>query len=341
MGLTTTRYFRWDDPGALKLDGTAGSFYAIIKNCLVAAGWSVAFDDPVNFKVALRNSQAHGGSGGYVRVHDDGSFTGGGRVASWRVYEDMTDIDTGTGQCCDDWIWKAREAGGANGADAVRRCYVISCDERTVYVSTWVGDDNASPRGVNPTPPDVTGASCAQQVAMAVGGDYDAFIVGDPGVWGAGMTTQNPSTGTTASVPSWLGGQLRYDFLINLSNTVKLSRKYDLSTTPVQAALLTPWMTNHAHGTGANLNPPMRASDPFTTVPALIHDGTTLRGRARGLFAPLNDMVTNGGAPLGAHKSPYLDGAGLQLVALAGGVTSTANGTIRLFAETAKSWDDI
>ena len=341
MGLTTTRYIRWDDPGALKLDGTPGSFYAIIKAYLVAAGWSIEFDDPGNFKIALRNSMAHGGSGGYLRVHDDGSFTGGGRVASWRVYESMTDIDTGTGQCCDDWVWKAREAGGAAGADAVRRCYVISCDQRTVYVSTWVGDDNANPRGINPTPPDVTMLNTAYLVAMAVGGDYDAFIAGDPGVWGAGMTTQNPNNTTSTSVPSWLGAQLRYDLAISASNTVKLSRKNDLSSTPTQAALLTPWRTNNGYGIGTNNTPPMGAGDPFTTVPALIHDGTTLRGRARGLFAPLNDMVTNGGAPLGALKSPYLDGAGLQLVALAGAIVGNTNGTIRLFAETSKSWDDI
>lgn len=340
MGLTTTKYFRWDDSGALKLDGTAGSFYAIIKHCLTEAGWSVAFDDPGNFKIALRNSMAHGGSGGYLRVHDNASFTGGGRVASWRAYESMTDIDTGTLQCCDDWIWKAREAGGAQGADAVRRCWVIVADERTCYLSTWVGDDNASPRGVNPTPPDGTGASASYLCMSAFAGDIEPFVAGDPGFGGCGMTNQNPATGTIANVPSWLGAR-RGIAGPSYSTTMRLSRNAAISASVTQVAVAANEVTSNAVGHGSASNPIIPSNAPLIVLPGLVVDGVTIRGRMRGMYVPQNDLTTNGGAPMGIEVTPFLASSTANMVCLAGSVVGSTNGPTRLFVETAKSWDDI
>lgn len=340
MGLTTTKYFRWDDPGALKLDGTAGSFYAIIKHCLTEAGWSVEFDDPGNFKIALRNSMAHGGSGGYLRVHDNGSFTGGGRVASWQTYESMTDIDTGTLQCCDDWIWKAREAGGAQGADAVRRCWVIVADERTCYLSTWVGDDNASPRGVNPSPPDVTGGSTPYFCMSAFAGDIEPFVAGDPGFGGCGMTTQNPATGTTAFVPSWLGAK-RVGNTHQAGTTLRLSRNASLSGSVTQAAVAGNEVPGNNHGHGGSANPVIASKTPLIVLPGLVVDGVMLRGRMRGLYVPQNNLSTNGGAPMGIEVTPFLASSTSNMVCLAGTVINAETGITRLFVETAKSWDDI
>ncbi len=340
MGLTTTKYFRWDDPGALKLDGTAGSFYAIIKHCLTEAGWSIAFDDPGNFKIAFRNSLAHGGSGGYLRVHDNASFTGGGRVASWRAYESMTDIDTGTLQCCDDWIWKAREAGGAQGADAVRRCWVIVADERTCYLSTWVGDDNANPRGVNPSPPDVTGTSTSHLCMSAFAGDIEPFVAGDPGFGGCGMTNQNPATGTTASVPSWLGAR-RSTNVPQAATTMRLSRNSALSASVTQVAVTANEDTYGSSGHGSASYPVISSNTPIMVLPGLVVDGGTLRGRMRGLYVPQNNLVTNGGAPMGIEVTPFLASSTAKMVCLAGSMIANVNGVTRLFVETAKSWDDI
>ncbi len=340
MGLTTTRYFRWDDPGALKLDGTAGSFYAIIKHCLTEAGWSVEFDDPGNFKVVLRNSQAHGGSGGYLRVHDDGSFTGGGRVASWQTYESMTDIDTGTLQCCDDWVWKAREAGGALGADAVRRCWVIVADERTCYLSTWVGDDNANPRGVNPTPPDATGANAVSYCMSAFAGDIEPFVPGDPGFGGCGMTSPNPSTSTSANVISWIGAR-RVNVGPPTSTTMRLSRNASLSASVTQVAVTGNEGTTSAAGHGSNSQPVIASNTPLMVLPGLVVDSVTLRGRMRGLYVPQNDLTTNGGAPMGIEVTPFLSSSTANMVCLACAMSASAGGNARLFVETAKSWDDI
>lgn len=336
MGLTTTKVFRWNDPGALKLDGTAGSFYLLIKHCLTTAGWSIEWDDPVNFKVALRNSQAHGGSGCYIRVDDNTK-----RVANWRVYEDMSGIDSGTGQCCNDYVWKAREVDGAYGANAVNRCYVIVADERTVYVSTWVGDDDDNPRGTNPTPDDVTGVSMVYNVCTAHGGDFDPFIPGDPGVWGSGMTSSNPGTALTDYVMSYLGSQIGNDLSVNPYTTVKTSRNAALTATATKCGLYAGWQFNNEYGIGSPYGAPMRSSDPFTAVPAFVHDGTTLRGRARGLFAPLNDMTVAGNAQLGVMRTPMFNGETLSLVTLAGTIYYWVGHVVRLYAETSKSWDDI
>jgi hypothetical protein len=335
MGLTTTKYFRWDDPGALKLDGTAGSFYAIIKHCLTEAGWSIAFDDPGNFKIAFRNSLAHGGSGGYLRVHDDGSFTGGGRVASWQAYESMTDIDTGTLQCCDDWIWKAREAGGAQGADAVRRCWVIVADERTCYLSTWVGDDEANPRGVNPSPPDVSGNATFYLCMSAFAGDIEPFVPGDPGFGGCGMTVQNPPIVTNAVVVSSLGRR-RGSF-----GTMRLSRSATLSASVTPVVIVANEYPSSNAGHGSSTNAVIASNTPIMVLPGLVWDTVTLRGRMRGLYAPQNNLATNGGAPMGIEVTPFLASSTSNMVCLAGTVVGAGSGVFRLFVETAKSWDDI
>lgn len=340
MGLTTTHVFRWDDPGALKLDGTAGSFYAIIKTYLQAAGWSVAFDDPGDYKIAFRNSQAHGGSGGYLRVHDDASFTGAGRVASWQTYEDMTDIDTGTLQCCADWIWKARETGGAQGADAVRRCYVIVADERTCYVNTWVGDDNANPRGINPTPPDLTNGNLA---CLAWAGDIEAFVAGDPGFGGCGMTNQNPSASATGNgPPSSLAMGRNNVQLTSGSSTFFLSREADLSPTPRRVAIMTMGGLSEGYGPGANTASSIALGTPTYYHPALVIGNGVLRGRLRGIFIPMNDLTTTA-MPMGATQTPIKDSHGLSLLTMRASCQAAASGTSAgyLFAEKNLSWDDI
>ena len=340
MGFTTTKYFRWADPGALKLDGTAGSFYAIIKHCLTEAGWSVAFDDPGNFKIALRNSMAHGGSGGYLRVHDNGSFTGGGRVASWRAYESMKNINTGTLQVCNDWVWKAREAGGAEGANAVRRCWVIVADERTCYVNTWVGDDNASPRGINPTPPDLTAGNLT---CLAWAGEIEAFVAGDPGFGGCGMTVQNPTTGATYNGPPSSLAMNRNDAQMTYgSSTFFLSREADLSPTPRRVAVMTMGAFADTYGPGSNYASPITLGAPTYYHPALVIGNGVLRGRLRGIFIPMNDL-SGTAMPMGSIQTPIKDSHGLSLITMRASCQYSGSGTTAgyLFAEKNLSWDDI
>ncbi|MCL1048940.1 hypothetical protein L2755_04755, partial [Shewanella abyssi] len=64
MGLPA-RIYRWDDEGAPTVvrDTRMSDIISLLKKCLIEGygekeglGWSLAFDDPANLKVAFRNS---------------------------------------------------------------------------------------------------------------------------------------------------------------------------------------------------------------------------------------------------------------------------------------------
>jgi hypothetical protein len=95
----TTTLFCSTDASAPELSKTvAGSMYDILKACLIngygtrtaAGGWTIAFDDAVNHKIALK----HPTENIYMRIDDNASL-------NWceiRIFTGMTDIDTGTGE---------------------------------------------------------------------------------------------------------------------------------------------------------------------------------------------------------------------------------------------------
>lgn len=76
MGLPVTVY-RYTDPGAPQLvTSSASEWITILKKCLVDGygskaplGWTVAFEDVLNFKIAFRNTTLNGGSGGYFQFN--------------------------------------------------------------------------------------------------------------------------------------------------------------------------------------------------------------------------------------------------------------------------------
>ncbi|MCU8034365.1 MULTISPECIES: hypothetical protein [unclassified Shewanella] len=76
MGLPVTVY-RYTDAGAPQLvNSSASEWITILKKCLVEGygskaplGWTVAFEDALNFKIAFRNTTLNGGSGGYFQFN--------------------------------------------------------------------------------------------------------------------------------------------------------------------------------------------------------------------------------------------------------------------------------
>ncbi|MGI2226862.1 hypothetical protein [Shewanella frigidimarina] len=76
MGLPVTVY-RWDDAGAPQIDGTPLSFLTLLKACLVngygnknSLGWSIAFENLAEYKIAFRNSTVEA-SGGFVQFESN------------------------------------------------------------------------------------------------------------------------------------------------------------------------------------------------------------------------------------------------------------------------------
>lgn len=330
MALTTTRELRWDAPGAPVLNGQVGSFYNLIKTFLVSCGWSIEWDEPANYKIALRNSMAHGGSGCYVRVLDDGSFTGGARVARIDVYESMSDIDTGTETAGGGYVWKDRTGSGGPNA------YTVHADERTAYIGAYVG-------GSSP-PVETSGYTSIYFSWAGVIGDINPSIAGDPGVICALMTSDNPATGASARVISPIFGKQGSGGVASVSG-VTLSRGNSLSAAVTDCAVME--ASNIAGGSGIGGNASVLAAAPSPGmlgplfIPAILLAGT-YRGRLRGCFLSLNSWAS-GGAHVGSVHTPVATSAALSLAALAGSPNTSANdnGVGRLFVERVLSWDDV
>ncbi|MEH6734032.1 MAG: hypothetical protein V7690_05250 [Shewanella sp.] len=73
MKLPVTLY-KSTDVGAPQLDNTVTGFINVLKKCLVdgygtkaGLGWSLDFEDVINYKAVFRNSTLNGGSGGYCQ----------------------------------------------------------------------------------------------------------------------------------------------------------------------------------------------------------------------------------------------------------------------------------
>lgn len=337
MALTTTREFRWDDPGAPVLNGTVGSFLELMKACLVgdingvaygsggdarlAAGWTLEFEDVPGRKAVFRNSQAHGGSGCYLRVLDDGSSAGGARVARIDVYEEMTDIDTGTAPAGGGWVWKAQLA------TATRNAWTLHADERTFYFTDFVGGDVVS---------DDTSNNKAARRCTVAGGDFSPVFAGDPGCFCAWFETENPAQGATSSGVS---GIMR-GAVFQVARGFSTSRDASLLEIQTPAAILIPGRASSpAYGFGGEYAalPNMGAVAFF--VPAILVQDGSLRGLLRGLFGPLNRW-DSGQADVGTVHAPTAVSRPHSLAALAGAAATAVSGMGRLFVERQLSWDE-
>lgn len=94
--------YRWDDAGAPQITNrTPAEIIDVLKKCLVdgygtktALGWTMPFEDAVNYKVVFRNSTASGGSGGYVQVRSSDGSNASNRSVLLTPAKSATDIDT-------------------------------------------------------------------------------------------------------------------------------------------------------------------------------------------------------------------------------------------------------
>lgn len=333
MALTTTRELRWDDVGAPTLGPALSSFRTLLRDFLEDCGWSVEWNDDVAHKTVLRNSMAHGGSGCYVRILDDGSFTGGGRVARVDVYEYMADIDTGTGHAANGWVWKDRT--GTGGPNA----YAIFADERTFWGTTYV-------YGLTP-PVSASASDASGDCCMFGGGDIAPAIPGDPGVFGAFPTLQNPSdyawapvatqSSITVCTPSGDGSLANFALSRTSANV--------MSPTPIGVIGCKTVDVHFGFGGSINCLFPTNPSPGLgksVYLPAFSAGGGTLRGRLRGLFFPLNNW-SGGGAHVGTVHDVFEYSGVSTLGCLAGCAYTETNGgyVSRLFVARDVSWDDV
>jgi hypothetical protein len=128
-----------DDVGAPTLSGEDGKLYDILKWALPLLGWSIEFDDSVNFRIVFRNDNADGGSGTYLRIVDKAAdHASTAFQAQVNAYEAMTDIDTGdkkTPNSDASYITKS------SAATSATRKYQIWGDKYRFILAVWADTD--------------------------------------------------------------------------------------------------------------------------------------------------------------------------------------------------------
>lgn len=122
--------YQSSDASAPVLDGLATSFIDVIRACLVdgygsktAAGWSIVMDDGAATKLVITNAS---GFGSKWSINDDGS-TPGAAHARIRMWEAVTDYDTGTNGAAPVYVRKS-----STTASTARPWFVIA-DDRFCY----------------------------------------------------------------------------------------------------------------------------------------------------------------------------------------------------------------
>lgn len=211
----TWRKYSSTDVGAPVWNGQPGSAINVLSGCLVTgfggntpAGWSMPFSgaDKAVFKPAI--------GGGYHRW-DDGTARGGSspRVASVSVYETMTSVDSGVGLVFSGYQMKS------NSVDTSAHGWVVLADEGSFYL--LIRMDAAA----------IDSANSKYHQVLSHYGLYDAFISGDPWVFGGSYSDVDqpglnyggldPFT-TSSSAPASSGHN-------------KLARPYSAAATPVSA----------------------------------------------------------------------------------------------------------
>ena len=330
MSLTTTCSFRWDDALAPALSGTAGALASILKQCLVgvaglaygskaSAGWTVAFEDIGTNKIVFRNALAAGGTGCYLRVDDSNA-----QYAIIQCYESMSDIDTGVSPAAS----AVRYIPKSNAASGASRLWVICADERTAYGCVNVAG------ATTPTVPSYG------SMASWAAGDPDPYIVGDPSCLIAGST----STSTASNIPCAIGTR---SLAFSATDTgLSLSRDTAFAAIPTLMSFAVPEYnfsnpsTSSYRPIGSELIAPgtLPGFSGHVAVNAILAGGGTLRGRMRGVFAPLTGATntTVSGSTVIAAGRP-----GASVMAVLAGMQSDAipRDSWRLFVETVLPWE--
>jgi hypothetical protein len=289
--MTTTRIYRSTDSGAPVLSGQVGSLHALLKACLVgtsgvaygtgpnekaAAGWSIAFEDVGNNKIALQNSVAEGGTGMVLRVDDNGSGSAGAREALCAVYSSMSDIDTGADRTpaaavvSVGSVWRK-----SNTLNGTARAWTLNADELTCYLC--VHDDGAGTPGTY------------------AAGDFDSEVPADP--WRFFISGRGASSGANPTDAGSLFLGCSNAYVAAATSTFWLARNLSGSsgTGPIRAALCR--LANVGDGVVAAIGGSTNnlvASSPGGAAeywyPALIGCENTIRGRLRGVYIPANRL---------------------------------------------------
>jgi hypothetical protein len=261
-----------DDVGAPTLSGEDGKLYDVLKWALPLLGWSIEFDDSVNFRAAFRNDTLAGGTGGYLRVVDKAADIGlDARFTQLNAYETMSDVDTGTRKApnTDVSYWAKSVA-----ANSTTRKWRIWGDKYRFVFAVWADTDVNDARIL-------------------------VFYAGD-------LVTLDPADsvfvikhGTTATT---MNNSLVYPYLASAGQAGHaMVRSKDGLSGPVPAHL---FGTNPSHtaptwssGESGSYVDPVSGNPLFTRL--VISDGSMRRGYMPGMYLPIGAWRTGLGSAYG------------------------------------------
>lgn len=296
--MTTTRIYRSTDSGAPTLTGEVGSYNALIKAVLVgvsgvaygtgpnekaAAGWTVNAEDVGTHKLVLKNSLAAGGTGMLARFHDNAQTSGAARDVTIACYSAMSDIDTGSDLIPPSAV---QSSGGiirkSATANSTARPWIIVADELTAYVQFQVDTTMWFFGGFGDYESYVPGDDYRYFVAAGVGLNQcqsnlvmtGVATLASPNVFGGrgnwlGRNLALSTAGEQFSVPA-----------LGVLNGGGAAAGSSISSSSAQMGGSCAPMADPAAGTGLRLY-----------HPAMVGSEGVIRGRLRGLYVPLNNLL--------------------------------------------------
>jgi hypothetical protein len=269
MALTV---FKSTDPSAPVLSGTVGSLVALLDACLVngytgktALGWGRPFSS-TNAAVY----RAPSGLQHYLQITDNGTDTNGARTAFGVAFETMTAFNTGTGlfptaaQLASGSFWHKSVA-----LDATARQWTLIGDDRTFYFVAK--PDNASALIFPP-------CGFGEYASYKSGDAYNTFhaaggITNTNGVTNSGLALANTIGAVSASAVGFY-----------------TARSYTQVGTSQPLYVIGPLNTGATLGS-TGITYPNAVDSGLYVTPIPIAEALTggpIRGRMRGMFAPLH-----------------------------------------------------
>ena len=276
---------RSTDSGAPDLNGLEASCYNVLKFAMPLLGWTIAFDNATDKKIAFRNNAALG-SGKYIQITDDDSIVGGdARKCKVKGYATMTALDTGTGE----WLPEDAFFTKSVGLNSTATPWIIVGDDiSAIFFCGLVDFPNT--HGYRPYPiGDIDAFAPLDTAFMLAYGDSPAFSNNNKAtlfetcIYGSDSVKR-----ANQFIPSGLSN--------NKGNTSVGIDALFISASPILGSLSTSSVTFGTRGVyperGTNkllVSPLFVLDDEATDI-----DGYAYRGKLRGIFNPMHDLSFSG-----------------------------------------------
>lgn len=246
------------DGVAVPLDGLAGSLLAVFDNVLLPLGWSKPF---VGTNKAVYRPPA--GHRRFLRVDD--SF---GAYARLRMYDSMSDVDTGTNPVpLDTQVLDGLYFAKSSAASGLARDWAMFVADSYFYLRS-----------------NATGAPLS--AAGMFFGDFDSLVPGD--LYNSALIAGSGTTNTGTRL-----GERQYLNASGVAHYAAGSLAGAIGSTPIGKSHNNNTPSSHIGADGIRAFPNAADGKVYTST-INIHEATSLRGALPGLIAMLHSSTSHG-----------------------------------------------